>query len=86
MRGCSIRRWRSPGRRPAADCFICANHPFVDGNKRVAFAAMDTFLRLNGLRLTLTDDEAFRLTVSVAAGDLNKRAVAAAIRRGTTRT
>jgi death-on-curing protein len=27
------------------------NHPFVDGNKRVAFAAMDTFLRSNGMRI-----------------------------------
>ena len=27
------------------------NHPFVDGNKRVAFAAMDIFLRINGYRI-----------------------------------
>jgi death-on-curing protein len=59
---------------------ICANHPFVDGNKRAAFAAMDTFLRLNGLRLTLTDEEALDLTLSVAADELSKRAVAATLR------
>ena len=45
-----------------------ANHPFVDGNKRTAFAAMDTFLRLNGYRLTLADDEAYALTMRVAEG------------------
>ena len=30
---------------------IIKNHPFVDGNKRVAFAAMDIFLRINGYRI-----------------------------------
>ena len=27
---------------------LAVNHPFVDGNKRIAFAAADTFLRMNG--------------------------------------
>jgi death-on-curing protein len=30
---------------------LAVNHPFVDGNKRIAFAAADVFLRLNGWRL-----------------------------------
>ena len=30
---------------------LLINHPFVDGNKRVAFAACDVFLRINGLRI-----------------------------------
>ena len=30
---------------------LAINHPFVDGNKRIAFAAVDTFLRINGWRL-----------------------------------
>jgi len=29
---------------------LAINHPFIDGNKRVAFAATDTFLRINGYR------------------------------------
>lgn len=33
------------------------NHPFVDGNKRTAFAVMDIFLRVNGIRLTTTSLE-----------------------------
>jgi len=37
---------------------LAVNHPFVDGNKRVAFAAMDVFLRLNGLRIHTTSKEA----------------------------
>ena len=32
---------------------LAMNHPFVDGNKRVAFAALDAFLRVNGWRLRL---------------------------------
>jgi len=31
---------------------LLINHPFIDGNKRTAFAAADVFLRLNGYRLT----------------------------------
>lgn len=31
---------------------LVQNHPFVDGNKRVAFAVVDVFLRINGYRIT----------------------------------
>ncbi|MEP6522567.1 Fic family protein [Microcoleus vaginatus DQ-U2] len=34
------------------------NHPFIDGNKRTAFAVTDTFLRLNAGTRNLTDDRA----------------------------
>ena len=37
---------------------LLMNHPFVDGNKRVAFFAVDVFLRLNGWRLRVDPDEA----------------------------
>ena len=30
---------------------LAVNHPFIDGNKRVAFAATDTFLRVNGYKI-----------------------------------
>lgn len=30
---------------------LAMNHPFLDGNKRIAFAAVDVFLRLNGMRI-----------------------------------
>jgi death on curing protein len=46
---------------------IC-NQPFVDGNKRVGHAAMETFLVLNGFELSTTVEEAERLILSVAAG------------------
>lgn len=38
---------------------LCQNHPFVDGNKRTAFAVTYTFLRINGYALTANADEIF---------------------------
>lgn len=38
---------------------IAINHPFIDGNKRVAFAATDAFLRINGYRFSLTSKEIY---------------------------
>ncbi len=40
---------------------LLMNHPFVDGNKRVAFFATDVFLRLNGWRFEVDANEAFDL-------------------------
>jgi death-on-curing protein len=50
---------------------LACNHPLVDGNKRLALLATVVFLRINGYNLDLTDDEAFDLTMSVAAGELD---------------
>ncbi len=44
------------------------NRALLDGNKRLALLATVVFLRINGYRLALTDDEAFDLTLAVAAG------------------
>ena len=49
---------------------IVANHPLGDGNKRLGWHALTVFLALNGLDVTLTHDEAFDLTMAVAAGEL----------------
>jgi len=38
---------------------LAQNHAFIDGNKRVAFAAAYTFLAINGLRLTADGETAF---------------------------
>ncbi|MEG3900484.1 type II toxin-antitoxin system death-on-curing family toxin [Microcoleus sp. B4-C5] len=51
---------------------IAMNHPFIDGNKRSAFAVTDTFLRLNGGALNLTDDEVYDLVMRVARGTMTK--------------
>lgn len=51
---------------------LVGNHPFVDGNKRVAFAATDVFLRMNGFVLEVDDDEAYRfITGSLERGELD---------------
>jgi death on curing protein len=60
---------------------LSSDHPFVDGNKRVAFAAMDTFLRLNGHRLTLSDEDAYGLTIGVAEGKVGKTEIAAILKK-----
>jgi death-on-curing protein len=58
---------------------IAQNHPFIDGNERTATAAMLVFLRLNGLTLTLQDDDLEALTLKVASGLLQKAEVAVVI-------
>jgi death-on-curing protein len=44
---------------------LLMNHPFVDGNKRVAFFATDVFLRLNGWRFEVDPDEAHAFLVGL---------------------
>lgn len=50
---------------------IARNHALIDGNKRLALAAAIAFLGLNGHRLTLSNDQAYDLTIAVAAGALD---------------
>jgi death-on-curing protein len=50
---------------------LVCNHALVDGNKRLGLPATVVFLRINGLELDVDDDEAFDLTMSVAAGQLS---------------
>ena len=50
---------------------IARNHALIDGNKRLALAAAIAFYGLNGRRLTLTNDQAYDLVISVAAGQLD---------------
>ena len=47
---------------------IASNHPFVDGNKRMAFIALGQFLEDNGIVLTATDDAAIAIMLGVATG------------------
>lgn len=55
---------------------LCQNHPFVDGNKRTSAASAMIFLRMNGYRPTLTQDELVALTLRVARGELDKGDIA----------
>src|SRR5262245_2519854 len=51
---------------------LVQGHPFVDGNKRVGHAAMETFLVLNGAEIDATVDEQERLILDLAAGALGR--------------
>lgn len=63
----------------AALCIALAkNHPFVDGNKRVALAASFVFLRINGWRLRAPEVEAVTLIQEVASGGIKDPAIVAA--------
>ncbi|HET7569165.1 MAG TPA: type II toxin-antitoxin system death-on-curing family toxin [Gammaproteobacteria bacterium] len=47
---------------------LARNHPFVDGNKRTAAVACETFIELNRLRLVATDVELFPRFLALAEG------------------
>lgn len=51
---------------------ISRNHPFVDGNKRVAFVCMAVFLELNGWQLNATQESATDVMLRLAAGSLKE--------------
>jgi death on curing protein len=50
---------------------IARNHPFIDGNKRTAYVALETFLRLNGLRFPASDAECVVTMLRLAANDIS---------------
>jgi death-on-curing protein len=54
---------------------LCLNHPFVDGNKRVAYSVAGMFLELNGWRLQAPVDEATSFMLDVAAGKRSKEEI-----------
>lgn len=56
---------------------LTLSHPFVDGNKRVAHAAMEVFLLLNGRELVGTVDEQERLMLDLADGQITREELTA---------
>lgn len=59
---------------------LARNHPFVDGNKRTAFVAVELFLMLNGWDLQADDGECVLTMLALAAGELSESELAAWIR------
>ncbi|MER3434518.1 MAG: type II toxin-antitoxin system death-on-curing family toxin [Leptolyngbya sp. ERB_1_1] len=51
---------------------LIMNHPFVDGNKRIGHAAMETFLVLNGLEISASVDEQEQIVLALASGELQR--------------
>lgn len=56
---------------------LAMNHPFVDGNKRTAFAVMIAFVELNGYRLNLSQEEAYSLVMQVVQRKMAKEDLSA---------
>ena len=64
---------------------LVKNHPYRDGNKRIGFLAMVTFLGMNNLELTATDAEVVTEIVALADGSVPEEALADWIRQHTGR-
>src|SRR5216683_7720236 len=59
--------------RPALEFLQAAqNHAFIDGNKRIGHAAMETFLALNGFELSASTDEQEQVVLQLAAGQTQR--------------
>lgn len=59
---------------------LARNHPFVDGNKRIAAVCCETFLVLNGATLLASDLELFPQYLALAAGTMTESDFAAWLR------
>jgi death on curing protein len=51
---------------------LAKNHPFIDGNKRTAFVAVELFIELNGHELTANDADCVLTMLAVASGQMNE--------------
>ena len=52
---------------------LCNNHPFVDGNKRIALVAMDVFLQRNGLEIVASEKETYKMMIQLSSGGFSKK-------------
>ena len=59
---------------------IARNHPFVDGNKRTAFVAIELFIELNGHELVADDADCVVTMLAAAAGEMDEATLAAWVR------
>ncbi len=55
---------------------IILNHPFLDGNKRTGFMLAATFLEINGMEFTATEESVINMTWALASGKLKPAAYA----------
>ena len=52
---------------------LIMNHPFLDGNKRIGHAAMETFLVINGKEIKSTNDEQEKVILNLAADKIDRK-------------
>ena len=60
---------------------LVLNHPFIDGNKRTAYVALEFFLALNGVKFPVGDAEAVVMMVAMASGEATDAEFIAWVRR-----
>lgn len=66
---------------------LAINHPFIDGNKRVAYAATDTFLRINGFSINADSNSIYKIWMDLFdAGDFKIATLEPWLRRVVTTT
>jgi len=63
---------------------LCKNHPFVDGNKRIALVAMDTFLQNNGYEITASEKETYKIMIKLSSEGLSKDELTNWLKQNTT--
>ena len=51
---------------------LISNHPFVDGNKRVAYSSAHAFLAINGFRFAPPEEQVYLNTLALAAGETSE--------------
>ena len=61
--------------------YLCRNHPFIDGNKRVGMTAAIAYLRLNGVEPAPDSEDWERLVLDVANSTLDRDATTARLRK-----
>jgi death-on-curing protein len=61
-----------PAMAAAYTFHLCQNHPFLDGNKRVALASSLVFLDINGYEFNCDDETLYNEIMNVAKGDIKK--------------
>ena len=65
---------------------LAKNHPFIDGNKRTAFVAVELFLALNGWELNASDAECVMAMLQLAAGECTEEQFAQWVREHSAKT
>ena len=75
-----------PAKAAAVMHSLVMNHPYLDGNKRIAVNVAEFFLELNGYRLEASDEELEEITLAVARGEMDAEPLAIWFRQRTSRS
>lgn len=64
---------------------VCKNHPFIDGNKRVALVLMDTFLQRNGWEIVAREEDIYSMMIALSSDKLSKPQLASWLKEHSSR-